>query len=242
MINLRLEPNSALGILFGITAALSLVAVMLYSARRSVPANRKLGPTKKYLQIHLWAGAAFVLLFFLHTAFRLPAGLLAFSLWSTSIWVVATGVLGVVLQRAIPKILEPSTSFEVHLQRIPEFVAELRAKAETAAAHADPRVKSYYDQALAADMAAPRMISAVLLRNQRTTRRGTHDVDILRRTLAPEGVASLDALRELHAAKHEMDVHFTLQRILRGWLYLHLPVAIALLGLVALHIFFVVYF
>jgi hypothetical protein len=235
-------PSSTLGIVLGIGALLSLVGVMAYSARRSVPARRTLGPSRTYLQVHLWGGGLFLVLFLVHTAFRLPGGLLYFCLWSLSLWVVLTGVVGVVLQKSLPRILEPSSSFEVNLQRIPELVDELRLRAEAAAAGAEPRVKTYYDQHMAPDMASPRMITAVLFRNARVARRGTGEVDILRRTLPPEGIAALEALREIHNTKHEMDVHYTLQRILRGWLYLHLPAAVVLLGVVLLHVFFVFYF
>lgn len=232
---------SSIGWLLGIAAAAALVVVMLYSARRSAPANRKLGPTRKYLELHIWGGIAFFALFLLHAGISPPDGALALLLWTFSMWVVITGAIGVALQRSVPKLLEPTSTFEVQLQRIPEFAGQLKERAEAAAATADPRVKSYYEQQLAADMAQPRMVAA-LLRNPRQVRRGAGDIDILRRTLAPEGLKSLDDLRELHATKHELDVHYTLQRILRGWLYLHLPVAITLLGLVVLHVFFVIYF
>ncbi len=41
--------------------------------------------------------------------------------------------------------------------------------------------------------------------------------------------------------KAELDVHLSLQRALRVWLVLHVPPAIALLGLLAVHIFAVLY-
>ena len=236
------EPSSTIGIVFGILATLALAAVMLYSARRSMPANRKLGPTQQYLRLHLWGGLAFLAAFLLHTAFGLPNGALTFVLWLLTLWVTVTGVLGAMLQRTLPRVLEPSASFEVNLQRVPELLAQLRARADEIVLKADPRLKTWYEQRLAPEFAAPRMVTAVLLRNPRTVRRGSGDVDILRRTLSPEGVANLDALRELQATKHEMDVHYTLQSLLRGWLFFHVPVSIALLGLVLLHIFFVIYF
>lgn len=233
---------SLLGWIFGIAAALALAVVMAYSARRAVPQVRKLGPTRKYLQLHLWGGGAFLILFLLHTSFGLPAGAMPLALWIFSVWVVLTGAIGVLLQKSVPRILEPATTFEAHLQRLPAFADELRARAEAEAAKADPRVKAYYDQQLAPDMVAPRMIAGVLLRNPRNARRGIGDVDILKRTLTPEGIGSLDLLRELHTTKHEIDVHYTMQRIMRGWLWLHLPVAVALCILVLLHVFFVIYF
>ena len=41
--------------------------------------------------------------------------------------------------------------------------------------------------------------------------------------------------------KAELDVHLSLQRALRAWLVLHVPPAIVLLGLLAVHVFAVLY-
>lgn len=239
---MTLGPTSPLGLALGVAAAMALLLTMLYSVRRGAAGIRVLGPTQWYLQIHLWAGAAFLILFVLHTGVREPQGVLSLTLWVVSLWVVVTGAVGLVLQRIIPRLLESASSFEVHLRRVPELIEELKARAQAAAGRAEPRVRAYYEQRLAPEMDGPRMLGAALLQDPRMSSRATGDVEILRRTLPAEGVAALEELRELRASKHELDVHYTLQRILRGWLYLHLPVAIVLLGLVALHVFLVFYF
>ena len=41
--------------------------------------------------------------------------------------------------------------------------------------------------------------------------------------------------------KLDLDAHMSLQRVLRAWLVLHIPAAMALLGLLAVHIIAVVY-
>jgi hypothetical protein len=233
----------AIRMISGIAAALTLVIVMLYSARRSVPAIRTVGPSRWYLALHLWGGGLFFLLLLVHTAFRLPRGGLPFVLWMLSMWVVATGVVGWLLQRTLPRVLERSSSFEVNLLRIPELVQGLRKRAEALAGGAEPRIKSYYEQRIAPDMMTPVMVTAVLVQQKaRIARPRQGELDILARTLTPAGAATLDALCDLHATKREIDVQYTLQRILRGWLLFHLPVAIALFGVVGLHIFFVVYY
>ena len=244
MLTSGVESSSFLGELLGTAAAVTLVVVMAYSARRSLPAVRSLGLTRRYLDIHLWGGVLFFVLLLLHTGFRLPRAGLTIALWTVSMWVVATGLMGWFLQRSLPRILEPSTSFEAHLRRIPEFVAELRQRAEALAQRAAPPVKAYYEQRLAPEMAAPRFLTPATFSKGRSLGGGGDrgEVDILRRTLPPDGLAALESITGLYATKHELDVHFTVQRILRGWLYLHLPVAIALLVLVALHIFFIAYY
>lgn len=235
-------PSSALGIAFGIAAAATLLVVMLYSARRALPAVRRLGPTQRYLQLHLWGGALFLLLFLLHTNFAVPDGLFALLLWALTVWVVATGAVGLLLQRAVPRVLGPAASFEVHLHRVPELVQQLRGRAEAAAAGAEAGLRTWYEQEVAADMAGPRLSTAVLLRDPARSGQDARHIELLERTLPPESVTALHEIRELHGAKHELDVHYTLQRVLRAWLYLHLPVAVVLLVMVALHVFFIIYF
>ena len=104
-----IEPSSTIGMAFGIAAAVSLVVVMLYSARRSMPAVRQLGPSRAYLQIHLWGGGLFFVLLVLHTDGRLPTAGLTVVLWISSMWVVATGAVGLVLQRTVPTLLQTTT-------------------------------------------------------------------------------------------------------------------------------------
>lgn len=237
----NVDSGSSIGIGFGIGAVGALVLVMAYSIRRALPAVRGLGRTRGYLQMHVWGGSLFLLLMLLHSNLRLPAGVLTVVLWWTAIWVVLTGVLGTLLQRWIPKVLAPTASFEVHLRRIPELVAELRRRAEEAAG-ADPRIRAFYERQLAQDLAAPRMVGVALFASGGATRSEGRATDVLRGTLPADATTALDELRRIHTAKREMDVHYTLQRLLRGWLYLHVPFAVILLGLVALHVFFTTYF
>jgi len=227
-------------LVFGIGAAISMAAVMAYSARRSRPQVRKLGPARTYYRVHVWGGLLFLALLILHMSFHLPRSGFGFILWAASIWVVVTGTLGWFLQWLVPKVLTPASSFEVNYERIPEFVNELRGRAEEVVARAEPRIQSYYSQQMASELAAPRMSAASLFAGARG--RSTGGVDLLRRTLSPGDAAVLDSLCQIQNSKREVDAHYTLQRVLRGWLTIHLPVAIALVGLVVLHIFFVVYF
>lgn len=242
----RIDSGSLVGELLGIAAALALVVLMTYSGRRAMPAVRTLGPTRLYLNVHIWGGLLFFAFFLLHTGFSLPRAGLPIALWVLSLWVVLSGLVGLWLQRTLPKLLEPSASFEAHAQRIPEFAAELRRRAEALAHTIDPAAKSYYEERIAPAMGAPRFLTPRQFGRalSRKGRAGEHarEADILRRTLNPAALEALEKLGELHATKFELDVHFTIQSILRGWLVFHLPVAIALVMLVALHVFFVLYY
>jgi hypothetical protein len=91
-------------------------------------------------------------------------------------------------------------------------------------------------------MSAPRAAVGSLLGRSRIVRYREQEFQILRRTLPPQAAPHLDELFQLYGTKLEMDVHFTLQRVLRYWLALHLPVSIVLIGLTLVHIFFALYY
>ncbi|MGD2067368.1 MAG: hypothetical protein PVI57_01685 [Gemmatimonadota bacterium] len=236
------EAGSWVGMALGFGAAGALLAVMAYSVRRSMPSVRALGKTRPYLRLHLWAGGLFAVLFLAHTGFRAPSGLLMDVLWIVSLWVVITGVVGMLLQRWIPRVLDDTSSLEVHLHRIPELVEGLRERAETTARGAGPAVRAFYEREMSEEM--ERVRTALRVRPGRTVAQTfrSSEYEIVRGTLDAEGAAALDALRELHRAKVDLDQHHTLQVLLRTWLFLHLPAGVLLLALVALHVFFVFYF
>ncbi len=236
------SPRTTFGLGFGVAATVALGVVMLYTGRRSLPQVRILGRTSRYLKIHLYGGALFLLLVLMHTAFRTPQGILAWWLWVLSLWVVTTGVAGLALQRWIPRLLDSGLSLEVNLQRIPELVDETRVRAEHAARGAGEAVRSFYASELAPLMAAPRPRVAEGLGLRGSGPGRVREFERLRTTLSGEARSSLDELQRLYRVKLEMDSHYGLQRILRGWLWLHVPTAVVLVALLVLHIFFALYF
>ena len=236
------SPRTTLGLGFGVAATAALGVVMLYTGRRSLPHVRTLGRTSRYLEIHLYGGALFLLLVLMHTAFQAPHGILAWWLWVLSLWVVTTGVAGLALQRWVPRLLDAGLSLEVNLQRIPELVEETRVRAEKVARGAGATVRSFYARELAPLMASPRpgMAKAFGLRGSAPGR--VREFARLRTTLSGEARSSLDELQRLYGAKLEMDSHYGLQRLLRGWLWLHVPTAVVLVALLILHVFFALYY
>ncbi len=236
------SPRTTFGLGFGVAATVALGVAMLYTGRRSLLHVRILGRTSLYLKAHVYGGALFLLLVLMHTAFRLPQGILAWFLWVLSLWVAMTGLAGLVLQRWIPRLLDSALSLEVNLQRIPELVEETRVRAERVALGAGSKVRAFYARELAPLMAAPRprMPEAFGLRGSAPGR--LTEFQQLRTTLSGEAQSSLDELQRLYRVKLEMDSHYGLQRLLRGWLWLHVPTAVVLVALLLLHIFFALYY
>lgn len=231
------------GWISGIAAAGLMAIAAIYGWRRRssrVSSRFKLGSAAAWLQLHLWGGGLFLFLVALHAGPRLPTGAMGWWLWILAIWVVGTGLFGLLLQRSIPPILAAGTATEVHYDRIPELVEELRTRAADIADAADVPVRTLYAHSLAPALAAPRRNLSVLLDSGGGRR--LEPIEHLRRLLGKEERQRLDELEQLYRAKLDLDTHFTLQQLLRGWLWLHVPTSLALVLLVLLHIAAVVYY
>jgi hypothetical protein len=178
----------------------------------------------------------------MHSGFHLPTGMLNWWLWLLSIWVTISGIIGVALQKWVPKLLTSGLANEVLYERIPELVKEIRRKAEALVQPCSDPLRDFYGRQLAYTFSAPQPRWIYYLDITGGAHHRLKQLEYLRNVLSSEERENLDQLELLFKAKLELDAHFTLQRALRWWHYLHVPASIVLLILVAFHIFTIIYF
>jgi len=236
----RVHPGNTWGLSYGIAAAVLFVGVFFYGVKRRTMKVRALGRAWYYLQFHVYGGTLFLLLMLMHVGFKVPQGVLTWWLWALSLWVVGSGLLGIVLQKWIPTLLSGGVRTEVNYDRIPELVEDVRERAEKAAESADYAVREFYRRELAVDFGMPRFRPIYFLGITNVGSKSSL-FDSLRMMQTAEERAKLTELEQLHSAKLDIDAHYTLQKALRGWLYLHVPVSVVALGLLGFHIFTVLY-
>jgi hypothetical protein len=241
----EVHPGEPAGVVFGILAALLLLSTALYGGRRramAMASRWRLGSARTWLRVHLYGGALFLFFLLMHSGFRLPEGLFSWALWLLSLWVVGSGFLGLFLQKWIPRVLTSGLSLEVHYDRIPELVKEIRQRAASLGTLAEGPLRTLYRQRLAPVLAGPMPRLIYFFDVSGGSRTGLRELEYLR-SLLPEGEKeTLGELEKLYRSKLELDAHYTLQRALRVWLWLHLPASLALLALVVLHILTVLYY
>ena len=238
-----LQSGNVVGLVFGALATALLILAALYGARRRAMAKVsrwRLGDARSWLRVHLQGGTLFLVAMVLHAGPTWPAGWLSWTLWILSLWTVATGCLGLALQRTIPRVLTARSGLEVLYERIPELVAELRKRAETLVESEPSALRIFYEGRLAPVLAAPHRNPLVLLGGPRSGH--LEPLEHLRSLLPKEEKERLEVLEELIHAKLDLDAHYTLQQALRGWLWLHVPPSALLVILVAVHIFTVAYY
>ncbi len=234
----EVRPGSGWGRTYGTLAVLLMLAAALLGVRRRTMRLSRLpiGKTQDWVQLHVYGGTLFLVLVLMHTGPRLPRT--AFSAWllALSVWVAASGVLGVALRKWVPRLLTSSLSLEVLYERIPELIAGVRTRCEALAAAGSTPLQDMFRRRLAPDLVRPRARLIYFVDPKAGIQDRLRELDFLRRLLGAEDQARLDELQSLYKAKLEMDAHYTLQRALRWWLYGHVPVSFVLLLLAAIHV------
>ncbi len=232
----EVSPGSAWGLSYGIAAAVLLVLVAAWGVRRRTMRIRSTGKAQSWVQLHVYGGWLFLLLVLMHDGFRWPHGSLNAWLLVLAIWVTATGLIGVFLQKWVPRMLTSGTSVEVLYERVPELVDAIRAKAEELVQSSPEPVQDFYVRNVAPALRAPKSRWVYYIDVTGGIQSRTKQFAYLRRLLAHADQEKLDQLERFYRTKLEMDAHFTLQKSLRWWLYAHLPVSLVLLILTAIHV------
>jgi hypothetical protein len=237
----EVNPGNAWGLTYGTLATVVMAGVALYGVRRR-RLKSNLGASRTWVQFHLYAGVLFLVLVFMHIGFRLPSGALNWLMWTLSIWVTVSGLIGVAIQKVIPRMLASGLSVEAVFERIPDLVAQIRERAEKLAGTCADPIKDLYRRSIAPALAAPqpRVLYYVDITGGIQSR--MQQFEYLRQFLDAGDRENLEQLRALFKTKLELDAHYTLQKALRWWLYTHLPPSIVLLVAVVIHLWVVVYY
>ena len=223
-----------LDILSGILSIILMVGLGFYGVRRR-SMNLRWGPARMWRRLHLWGGGVFLVVMTWHGGLSFPEGHLNGWLWILTIWVVLSGLAGMAVQKWIPRTLAQGLSLDVVYERIPEIVTDLHARAESLVNEGPEPLRTLYRNHLAASMAAPANNLSYFLDVTGGSRTKTSEFEFLYRHAEPEHRAVVRELESLYKTKLECDAHYTLQKALRWWMWLHLPPSLAMMVLAALH-------
>ena len=223
---------------------LVLVLVLtFFNARKKLPFLPLLS-TSAWMQAHIYLGWLGCFVFVLHTGARLPDGRLEVLLAAVFGLVAASGAFGLWLSRWLPPRLVRSGESLVY-ERIPvlrhrlaEEVRELvrRAEAETKSSTlADLYLRVLHPYFLRRPPAF-----AALTGDDREFHRVKQELESARRYLNEAELALAGELAELIEAKRNLDLQHAGQRLLKLWLFVHIPLTYGMLVLTAAHVWLAV--
>jgi hypothetical protein len=234
------RPGRLGGLLFGILAAALFVNAALYPWRRRWN-TRPLGTARRWLQLHIYGSTLAMLFVLLHIGWRWPAGTMGWLLLLLSMWTTVTGLAGVWLQRTVPRVISRRLTVEAIYERIPELIRALVGEADALMQGAPDMLARVYTAEIRPVLDGPRTSVKWLTGPGPAAVVASGSVDRLRPYAKGAERERLDDLASILQDKADLDAQLSLQGLLRGWLILHVPPAILLIGLMVVHVAAVVW-
>ena len=127
-------------------------------------------------------------------------------------------------------------------ERIPELIAEIRDKSEKLLQLCEEPVREFYGKKIAPSLLGPQVRLIYYIDITGGIQSEVKQFNYLSKLLSAEGRQRLGQLQSYYKTKLELDAHYTLQKALRWWLYLHVPLSIILIFLVGPHVYSIIYY
>ena len=255
--------SSALGLSFGILAFLLMLVAGLLGARKKAPAAR-LGRLQDWMRGHLWLGLLSLPLVLYHSGFTWGSGVLSRMLMILTVIVIASGLLGAVLQHFLPRVMTRETPLETVYEQIDSIREQLMKEAQNIVAATEKELAQAPAVTLVAEAGAPLPEAAAaplltvpplevfrkfvtrdlmpFLEDPKHSATGWQERGEAEQafgyiyTLLPPAVhPALEDLENLCEEERQLMRQERLHAWLHGWLLLHVPLSYGLLVLVAVH-------
>lgn len=234
-------PGRVGGLIFGTAATAIFVLDALYPLRRRLMA-RPLGTAQQWLQFHLYGGALACLFVGVHVGFRGAGGAMGWWLIGLTLWATVSGIAGVALQKYVPTVLANELRVEAIYERIPELAGRLQKEADTLVAGAPDVMQRFYADAIRADLERLTPSWGYLAGFRAELARRVAPFDGLAAFLPEADRVRLSNLQAIVTEKLELEVQYSLQRLLKHWVMFHVVPCLLLLALLTVHIVSVIAF
>ncbi|MBN4049859.1 hypothetical protein JYT84_00365 [bacterium AH-315-M10] len=215
-----------------------MIALACYNMRKRL-SFLPIGSSSAWLQFHIYAGLFTVVLFVIHVGLRFPNGRLELLVTALFAIVAGSGIIGIILSRTIPRYLA-ARGEEVLFERIPEMRRRLQQQVEdlvmrSAADSASTTIHDFYKEHLQRFFLGQRNFLAHIMGYQRVRHRLPQLIESWDRYFEEDERQVMHEIKELVCAKDDLDYQCALQALLKGWLFVHVPITQALLLFALLH-------
>lgn len=237
--------GSALGLTFGVAGYALMLYAGLLGARKQVPVWR-IGRAQTWMRGHIWLGLLSLPLILFHGGFAWRGPLTAVLMWLFFI-VIASGIIGALIQHFVPGLMTSRVPMETIYEEIPHVRRQLREEADQLVATVygsddvstlvdieqedRTRFREIYLGQVRPFLADPEAHDVELADPRRTA----EVFESLRRLLAAPVHPVLNDLENICEEEHQLSSQIRIYRWLHGWLLVHVPLSIALLVLGGVH-------
>jgi cytochrome b561 len=198
-----------------------------------------IGSSSSWLQLHIYCGLLTGVLILLHLDFRLPNGMFESILALVYFSVFLSGILGLLMSRLFPRRLSMRGE-EVIFERIPIFQRQLREEVEKLVFEClseteTTAVPDFYLTHLKPYFERSRNFISHLMQSERPRQSLLLSIRELDAFLNETERETMKKIAQHVITKDDLDHQYTLQAMLKYWLFLHVPLTYGLLILIAFH-------
>lgn len=217
---------------------LTILFLTIYNIRKKLPVL-PLGPVSTWLRLHISMSWFSIILFPLHTEFRIPQGSLDVTLTLIFLTLIISGVLGLLTNKIFP--IQLTTQGEsILFERIPMLRRQLREKAESLIIRSVSETNSkmvvdYYKTWLRSFFEKPRNFLMHIVFSHRPLRKMMERNEFMDRYANPIESEVLKEIADCIRDKNHLDRQYALQSVLKGWFFAHVAITYSMLIFVALH-------
>lgn len=248
------------GMLFGVVSALLMFFAGLLAIRKKT-IRLRVGTVSWWLKSHIWLSLLSVPLVFFHAAFRW-GGTLELLLWLLLALVVASGMVGLVLQNLLPRTMKLQLSSEVIQDQLAEVCYRLvlhtdekitercqsgameaalrRTPDQVISPETDPKcwLAGFYLDTVRPFLSMGSSIGSPLS----STQQAQLTFERVRSVLPFESHATVELMEESCQERRRLAQQERLYGWLHGWLKFHVPCSIALMVFIVVHALTAMYY
>lgn len=222
----------------GFVLLVLVLGLAVFNGRKKLP-FLPLWKVSTWMQVHIYAGWLSVVVFALHTGLRIPSGVLEGILAGLFIVVALSGVAGVFISRLLPPAITKSGESLVYA-RIPRYLRELRGEVESIVEQAEretrsPALGTFYLETLAPYFQQLSGVPLLAGDPTRHARRVLFRMNEFCRYLNDDERRVIDVLGEYVERKRNIDFQYSAQRLLKLWLFIHIPFTYSLIIVSLVH-------
>jgi len=252
--------GTVIGIIYGVVGFAFMIFAGLLSLRKKFPVWR-MGRTSTWMRGHLWLGLISYPIILFHAGFSFGKGTLTWWMMAIFTVVIVSGVVGAILQHYMPRMMTREVPYETIYAEIPRIRGQLVDEADMKVAEVTG-VMSESAMAQASGGTGGVVVTLVQMEDEiREELTRFYDSELrpyiekeggkgcaiaMRqtsmamfanlRTLLPDVIHPVVSdLESICEEKRELDHQIRMHRILHGWLFIHVPLSLALLLMGVVH-------
>jgi hypothetical protein len=222
----------------GLLLLLLVFGLTFFNARKKLP-FLPLVRASTWLQIHIYAGWFCVLIFLLHIHFRFPSGAMELTLAAIFCIVIVSGIFGLYISRSFPSRMALSGEALLY-ERMPALRCYIQENVKNLIRKAESETQSstlgdFYVERL------QRFFASVpsAFRALRSANSGLPallgELNAVSRYLNEQELEIAHEIRDWIETKQNLDFQYAAQRLLKLWLFVHIPFTYVLIVLGVVH-------